>query len=143
MNIAAEAMHGDARWPVRLLQSLADESLAMYFGQSQHINFAAMACASSPDGSVLAVVGDTSNGVLLLDGSTMRLQRTLSPGFGSWSITFDPVHERLLSGTARTLMVWDRPWVDPPRIINLPIECGSGIAASPDGSRAVISGDDH
>lgn len=139
INVLRGSMGEDASWPARLMRALSDESLARLDGTSLFETFSAMGGAISPDGTVLAVVMHANNGVVLLDPVTLAHIRTLSPGVHAWSLAFDPVHGRLLVAEDRTLFVWPKPWVDPPRRITLPFEYGTGIAASPDGTRVALA----
>ena len=139
LRISQEQLASDASWPVQLLRALADESVARFDGKASFETFSAMGGAVSPDGSVLALVMDAANGVVLLDASDLHVVRTLTPGIHAWAVTFDPVHERLLTADGNRLFVWDKPWMDPPRTIALPGDYGDGIAASPDGTRVAVS----
>ena len=143
LRMSQERLASDRSWPVRLLRSLADESVASLDGKSAFANFSAMGGAVSPDGSMLALVMDAANGVALLDARDLHMVRILSPGLRSWAVAFDPVHERLVTADGKRLFVWDKPWMDPPRTIQLPDEYGDGIAASPDGTRVVVSSQGH
>ena len=139
LRMAQERLASDRSWPVRLLRSLADESVARLDGKAAFETFSAMGGAVSPDGNMLALVMDAPNGVVLLDARDLHVVRALSPGIRSWAVAFDPVHERLVTADGRRLFVWDKPWMDPPRTIDLPDEYGDGIAASPDGTRVAVS----
>ncbi len=139
LRISNDTLASDTSWPVRLLRALSDESVARFDGNAHFENFSAMGGAVSPDGSVLALVMDAGNGVALLDATDLHQVRILSPGIRSWAVTFDPVHERLVTADGTRLFVWDKPWMDPPRIITLPGDYGDGIAASPDGTRVAVS----
>lgn len=120
VNVLRDAMGHDRSWPARLLRVLSDESLASLDGAAMFESFSAMGGAVSPDGSTLAIVMHVRNGVVLLDPETLTHVRTLTPGLHSWSITFDPVHERLLVAEDDTLFVWNKPWIDPPAAFPCP-----------------------
>ena len=139
LRMSQERLASDTSWPVHLLHALADESVARFDGKSNFERFSAMGGAVSPDGTVLALVMDAANGVVLLDAKDLHVVRALNPGIRAWAVTFDPVHERLLTADGNRLYVWDKPWTGPPRIITLPGEYGDGIAASPDGTRVAVS----
>ncbi len=134
-------LHDDTSWPMRLLRTLADESLAVFHGTSHFETFSAMAGAISPDGTVLALAMDQPNGVTLLDSKSLKFLRSLEPGIAAWAVTFTRPQERLVVGHDRILSIWEKPWNGPPRDIQLPIEVGTGIACSPDGTRVVACGD--
>lgn len=134
-------LHEDASWPMRLLRTLADESLAVFHGTSQFGTFSAMAGAISPDGSILALVMDQANGVTLLDANSLKLLRSLQPGIAAWAVTFTRPQQRLVVGHDTTLSIWEKPWDGAPRDVALPIRVGTGIASSPDGTRVVACGD--
>lgn len=143
LKLLRAQLQGDQTWLVRLIDGLADECLGSV-GRDDDERFgafAAMACDTSPDGSVLAFCGDAAYGAALVDTRTFTLLRFLHPVTGAWAITFDPAEHRLLMAEGDTLLMWERPWVDPPREIRLPISAGTGIAASPDGTRVVVAGD--
>ncbi|MFM1830955.1 MAG: Serine/threonine-protein kinase PrkC [Planctomycetota bacterium] len=136
-------LQGDESWLVRLIDGLADESLGQVDQSHDERlgSFAAMACDTSPDGSVLAFCGDAAYGAALVDTQSFTILRFLNPVMGAWAITFDPVGHRLLMAEGNRLFVWERPWVDPPRVIKVPISVGTGIAASPDGTHVAVAGD--
>ncbi len=138
-RLAAESFGADASWPVRLLHRQSDESLACFFDHLANDNFSAMGGAVSPDGRVVAVTADCAAGVTLLDASDLHRLRQLSPPFPAWAVTFDPKRGRLLAASDTTLHVWDAPWEGESRKIQLPFEYGTGIAASPDGTRVALA----
>lgn len=139
IRIANLSLAKDDRWPVRLLRTLADESLALTGRNAIDRLHAWMGGAVSPDGKVVAAVSDAATGVWLLDAQDLSLIRNLSPGVGAWAIAFDPVRGQLLMAQDRTLHVWSMPWQDPPRRIPLPFDYGTGIAPSPDGTRVALA----
>lgn len=139
VRIANLSLGKDDRWPVRLLRTLADESLAMTGRKPEDLHYAMMGGAVSPDGSLIATISDAATGVWLLDAQNLSVVRRLSPGIGAWSIAFDPIHSRLIAAQDRVLHVWDAPWQDPPRRVPLPFEYGTGIAPSPDGTRVALA----
>ena len=139
IRIANLSLGKDDRWPVRLLRTLADESVALTGKTDLDQHHAWMGGTVSPDGAFVAAVSDAANGVWLLDAKDLSLIRNLSPGVGAWAIAFDPVQGRLLVAQDRTLHVWNMPWQDPPRRIPLPFNYGTGIAPSPDGTRVALA----
>lgn len=139
IRIANLALAKDDRWPVRLLRTLADESLALTGRNGIDRHHAWMGGAVSPDGKVVAAVSDAATGVWLLDAQDLSLIRNLSPGVGAWAVAFDPVRGQLLMAQDQALLVWSMPWQDPPRRIPLPFNYGTGVAPSPDGTRVALA----
>jgi WD40 repeat protein len=139
IRVANLSLGKDDRWPVRLLRTLGDESVALTGKTDLDQHHAWMGGAVSPDGAFVAAVSDAANGVWLLDAKDLSLIRNLSPGVGAWAVAFDPIQGRLLVAQGRTLHVWNMPWQDPPRRIPLPFDYGTGIAPSPDGTRVALA----
>jgi WD40 repeat protein len=138
-RLAGLALEGDTRWPVRLLRAFADESIALHGRVTHDDFFSMMGGAVSPDGSTVAMISDAPIGVRLARAEDLSIIRTLSPGVRAWSIAFDPVHGRLLVAQDTVLHIWDPPWQDPSRQVQLPFPYGTGIAPSPDGTRVALA----
>jgi WD40 repeat protein len=136
-RLAANALAGDDRWPARLLRTLGDESLALHSDPGN--SFSMMSGAVSPDGSTVAMISDAGLGIRLANGESLEVFRTLSPGLRAWAIAFDPIHGRLLAADDDVLHIWDQPWQDPPRRVQLPFKYGTGIAPSMDGTRVALA----
>jgi len=136
-----EHLADDDSWPIRLLDALSDESEGSVRqpDDPRFQNFAAMGCDVSPDGRTLAFCGDWDYGAVLVDARTMKVLRVLGPETRAWAITFDRNQGRLLMADGSQLMIWDRPWLGEPRRVSLPFPAGTGIAASPDGTRVVVA----